>query len=184
MVRLTDYSKLRTAAPDETIEVPLNGEVYLAYATVPANVQLAAVGTVSETSEIAAELALAHAAVGDEDKLSELAEANPMLAIKLATFGMSATERAVVFLQQVLVTEDAFRWAKNMAPADPEESEEDQAAHRKRMITLPQVMAVHKDLLEFYAGGRPTEPSSSSVNEDGGNSPSSTAIAPAEVSTP
>lgn len=185
MVQLTDYSNLRPENPIETIDIPLNGEVYRAYSSVPANTHLAAVGTVSETSEIAAELAQAQAALGDEDALQKLVEANPLLGIKLATFGMSATERAIVFLQSVLVTEDAFRWAANMSPPDPESSPEDQAAHLKRMITMPQVMAVHKALMEKYAGGRPTGPSFSSVNEDDGSGPTSTAGVPVEaVSTP
>lgn len=185
MVQLRDYSNLRQAT--ERVEVPLNGEVYFAIPEPAAEVVLAATGMRSGAVELATELMNLNIDQRDPQAMQRLTESNPVLAMRLATAGMSTTERSIKFLQEVLEPESARRWAENMRAlpplppgADPETWEPtdvELAAHRRRQITLPQCMAVYNALVQHYAQ-RPTEPSSSSSNGDGGSGGISTAGAP------
>lgn len=197
-MELPDFTNLRPA-PDpeapggfELIKIPLNGEVYYAMPTPPANSTLAAVGNVEVAGELAGQLAAAQTAAGNTEALAELAIKNPVLMVKLSTMQMGHTERAVKFLQDVLEPASAIRFAANMRPPDPPDMArvDDPAymvqyrseweAQARRQIGLAQVLAVYQALQAHYTG-RPTGPSSSSSDGHGGTGDSSTAGALAEV---
>lgn len=199
---LTDHSGMRTG--EDRLRIPLNGQEYWAMAEPPAELILSAMGQVGGGEDLAAELAklTSGSGVGTET-LEQLAQTNPVLMMKVASAGMTQTERSIAFLQAVLLPESARRWAYFMkAPPletacdadDPRRvpgieppvrptTDDEQAEHRRYMITLRQCMAVYQDLIRAY-GGRPTVPPSSSESGHGGTGGTSTAGAPAEVSTP
>jgi hypothetical protein len=181
-LQLTDYSNLRSQ-DNQPVVIPLNGEYYRATPVCPAATLLESISQLSQASELAGELAQVMEVGNDPEKMAELAAANPALMLRLSTIGMSSTERAIKFLNDVLYPEDAARWMANMRPPDPGWPVEDQEAHMRRMITMPQVQSVYRDLQAFYSG-RPTGPSSSSPATPNGTGGTSTDGAQAATSTP
>lgn len=185
MVQLRDFSELRQAT--ERVEIPLNGEVYFAIPEPAAEVVLAATGMQSGAIELATELMNLGIDQQDPAAMQRMTESNPVLAMRLATAGMSTTERSIKFLQDVLEPESARRWAQNMRALPPpppgvdpetwEPTDAELAAHRRRQISLRQCMAVYNALVQHYAQ-RPTGPSSSSSNGGDGSGGTSTAGAP------
>jgi|SRR5215207_731881 len=192
---LEDVSNLREgggvdASPEASlIKVPLNGEVYWAVRDPAAETIMSVMGSASGAGDLATEIQR----LGVTGKsMEEVAADNPVLAVRLASIGLTQTERTIRFLQDVLLPESARRWAENMRakpPAPPGAgddwypSDEEIEAHRRRTITMRQCLAVHQRLMAAYSG-RPTVPPSSSQNGHGGTGGASTAGAPAEVSTP
>jgi hypothetical protein len=193
---LDDLSDMKSggaadAAPDAgLIKIPLNGEEYWAVRDPAAETLIAAMGQTTGTGELAAEVAKLGLS---STSIEAIAEANPVLAMRIAAAGMGQTERAIKFLQDVLTPESARRWANAMRSkpqpppdADPETwqpTDEEVEAHRKRMITMRQCLGVYQRLMAAYSG-RPTVPPSSSSNGHGGTGGASTGGAPAEASTP
>lgn len=174
MVQLRDYSDLRRGGED--VEVPLNGVIYMAMAEPPADALLDSVGQVSDAQALAT--ALDGVDITDEKSLRAAVGADPILAVRLGVNGMSQTERAIRFVQTVLLPGHVERFARNMAPPDPEWDAETRAAYDREKIILPQVLGVYKSLQEHYSG-HPTEASSSSPDGDGATGPTSTAGAQA-----
>jgi hypothetical protein len=187
-MRLADHSALRPAPGQDNVEIPLNGVVYYARPEVPVETVLTAVGAAAPLEQLTQQLEAAGVSdVTDQEALERLGRDNPLLAMKIGTMGMSRVDRAIAFLQEALTPESRERWAVNMrqlAPppdiATPEMLEAHRRAaaeHEKRMITTPQLLAVYQDLLAYY-NARPTGPSSSSPNGDGGSIGTSTATPP------
>jgi hypothetical protein len=185
-MQLTDHSGLRRhgAAATEPIEIPLNGQVYYALPEVPVHTVMAAIGQSQKMEDIAADLERAGISdLADSEALERMAAENPALAIKVSVAGMSRAERAVRFMQECLVAESLERWAHFMWPMNPEWPEAVQAEHEKAKITLPQLLAVFQDLISYYNGGRPTEPSSPNTPGHDGTGGPSTAPASIEEGT-
>lgn len=158
MVQLQDFSSLRSPQAEDVI-IPLNGETYRAVPEPAADTLLDSVGQVADAQGLAQ--ALEGVDVTDEKSLREAVATNPMLAVRLGVGGLSQTEKAIRFLQQVLYPEDAVRFAENMKPAPASWPKAKRTAHEKRKITLPQALAVYRSLQEHYSG-HPTEASPSS----------------------
>jgi hypothetical protein len=176
MTQLTDHSSLKRGG---TIKIPLNGEVYEAMGDPPAEIPLESLGALDadDLGTIAKVMQL-HDAGAD---LEAASAADPSLlaaAAKAAGAGMQSTRRALRMLEVVLLPDSLERWQANMRPPDPKWAKAKQTAHRDKMITLQQVMAVYQDLMKEY-GRRPTSPSLSSTNGHGGTGGTSTAGAPA-----
>jgi hypothetical protein len=194
-MRLADHSALRPQQGQDNVEVPLNGVIYYARPEVPVETVLTAVGSAAPMEQLTAKLEAAGITdITDTAALERLQKDNPLLAMQIGTMGMSRVDRAIAFLQEALTPESLERWTVNMrqlAPppeiATPEMLEahrQASAEHERRMITTPQLLAVYQDLLAYY-NARPTEPSSSSPNADGGSTGTSTASPqPAAASTP
>lgn len=169
-MELTDYSALR-AAPGTRIRIPLNGVHYFAEADVPADLILDAV------------LDDAASAVRDLPEgmsMEELAEANPGLAGKLSAAGSSSFTKALAFMREVLEPDSWEQWEANMRRPEKGLTPKKRQEHQARYITVAQLLAVFKDLVRHYCG-RPTGPSSSSQNGDGGTGGTSTGGAPPEA---
>lgn len=157
-MQIQDFTDLKPVSDD--IEIPLNGVVYYADPNPAADLVLAAVGTGGLSDDDIA--LLVEAANNGQEAMT------PTQQGRAAVAGMSATTRALRFLQDVLRPESAATWAENMkAKGTPE------------AITLAQCMAVYRALLEVYTG-RPTTPPPSSRNGRGGTGRSSTAGARAK----
>lgn len=188
-MQLRDYSDLKDLKA-EAVEIPLNGVTYRAVPEPPAETVLAATGAGGGTVALMEALAASGVDERDPAAMQELAKSNPVLAMRIATAGLTQTERSMKFLSQVLEPDSAQRWLENMRakpPCPPKEDPETWqpsprllADHRRRQITLRQAMAVYQELVQHYSQ-RPTEPPVSSRNGDGGTGETSTAGAPAEA---
>lgn len=178
MVAIPDFSHLRET--EDTIPIPLNGATYYAVAHPPAQAVMAA--TAAPIDEATAE-ELRRSGVTDQAGLQQLAERDMVLALRMSAMSSSNMERAIKFLQDVLVPESRAPFAAAMAPL-PDGASPEQAEHHQRVaITMPQVLAVYRSLIQHYTG-RPTEPSPDSAQPDGGTGQSSTANVPLTASTP
>jgi len=194
-MRLADHSALRPEPGQENIEIPLNGEVYYARPEVPVETVLTAVGAAAPLEQLTAQLEAAGVTdVTDAKALERLQKQNPLLAMKVGTMGMSRIDRAIAFMQEALTAESLERWTVNMRQLDPppeiatpdmlEAHRQASADHERRMITVPQMLAVYQDLLAYY-NARPTDASSSSPNGAGASTGTSMATPqPAEARTP
>lgn len=172
-MQLTDHSALKRTEP---IEIPLNGEIYWAVGDPPAEVPLESMGAfdADELRALAEQLTKQDAG----EAFDETDPAAMATAARASAGALSHTQRAMVFMAQVLVPESAERWLANMKPVDPKWTKKKQEEHQRRQITLPQVMAVYGDLIKEY-GRRPTTPPVSSSNGQGGAGGISTAGASA-----
>lgn len=168
-MEIEDFSSLRDLN-DGPIVVPLNGKKYKADPHPPADVPLAATTGVSS-------IALdAMAKIGDGVELTQQEQA------AAAAAGSSSMTKAVIFLQQVLEPESLELWTYHMRPADPEWDARKKAEHRKHKITLRQLVAVYRALIQQYSGGRPTTaPSSSENGHDGAGVTSTAGVQPPEA---
>lgn len=164
-MQLRDFSDLRRT---ETIEIPLNGEIYEAVADPEAELVLEATGLTSS-----GDLELLVKAMEQQQKGE--GTLSPAEMAKAGAVGGSRTQRILRFLDQVLTEESAERWRANMRPADPSWSKTKKAEHEKRKITLVQTIAVANELIQVYSAGRPTTPSASSPNGSAGGGRTSTA---------
>jgi hypothetical protein len=184
-MRLTDHSQLRPEPGQANVEVPLNGEMYYARPEVPVETVLTAVGSAAPMEQLTAQLDAAGITdIKDEEALKRLQDNNPLLAMRIGTMGMGRVDRAIAFMQEALLPESLQLWAANMRPLPPVAegaTPEMITAHRwaaeehaKKMITVPQLLAVYQDLLAYY-NARPTEPSSSS--QAGGDGTTGTSMA-------
>lgn len=170
--QLTDYSQLRDPKAPKVV-IPLNGQRYHAVAEVEADTLLSATqGSLDKLPE--------NLPADVQNNLEQLAETNPMMVAQLGKAASSQLVRARDFMLQVLEPESAERWTRYCGPPAKGLSAAKRKAHQEAFITLPQRMAVFKDLVAHYAG-RPTAPSSSSQNGDGGTGGTSTETAPAEA---
>lgn len=170
-MRLADHSALRPPGA-EPVEIPLNGVTYWARPEVPVESILVAIGSSTPMDAITAQLEAAGVTdLQDTKALERLTKTNPMLVMKVSSMGLGRIDRALIFMQQALEPESLQRWVSNSRPlpvpsqdASPEEVEAYEAAaeaHKRTMISTPQLLAVFQDLIAYY-NARPTEASSSS----------------------
>lgn len=199
-VTLADLSHLRTQAgpgqPEVRTQFPLNGQMYEVVPEPPAETSLTAFGSIGE-----GEAELLQGIAGNGQSAADLADKNPVAAMKLAVLGMSHTERAIAFIQAVLLPDSKRRFAYYMKPppeqvpaddGDPRRdpatgmrptTDAEQAKHRQHQITLRQCLGVYQMLMGHYAG-RPTEAPSSSQSSHGATGGTSTAGAQPEALIP
>lgn len=159
-MKLTDHSDIK--ATTGRIDIPLNGRTYYARPSVPADVVVSAIGSTGDAGMSA--LIEAVKAVNDGTEAT-LDQDTQLQAAKAAN---TAVNRAIMFMQIALEPKSAAAWAKAMGSTGAEG------------ITLAQVMAVYRDLINAYGsdGGkvdRPTTPSSSSASGRSGRGRTSTA---------
>lgn len=178
MAAIPDFSSLRET--EDTIPIPLNGATYYAVAHPPAEAVMRA--TASPIDDETAQQ-LQAAGVTDETGLQKLGETNMVLAIRMAAASGSNMERAIRFIQEVLVPESRSAFAAAMRPLPDGASPEQAAMHQKVAITMPQILAVFRALIGHYTG-RPTAPPPDSVRSDGGTGQTSTVSVPLTAPTP
>lgn len=168
-MQLTDFSSLK-APPDATVTIPLNGVNYHAIADIAADVVLSA-ASVEAADDVVT--------LPEGVSLDQLADTDPATAARLERAGASNLVRLTRFMEQVMEPDSWATWCANMKMPDKGLTPAARKKHLERMITLRQLLAVFRALLAHYSG-RPTEPSSSSPNGDGGTGGTSTETAPSE----
>ena len=109
--------------------------------------------------------------------LDEVADMDPAIAAKLDSAGVRRLRQMFDLLEEAMEPDSWATWQANMRRPEKGLTPAKRKQHLDRLITIPQMAAVFRALVTHYAG-RPTTPSSSLSNGDGGTGGSSTAAAP------
>lgn len=164
MVQLQDFSGLRR---QEKVSFRLNGVNYHCAPELPGGVILDMATVREEIAEVLPD---------GVDSLQDIDQDDPEAGAKLATAGGSAFTRMDEFIRTVMEPDSYEKWQLYLRPPAKGLSPAKRREHDQRTINLAQMTSVFDALLKHYTG-RPTGPSSTSSNGDGGTGGSSTADA-------